>query len=341
MTDVVRAAIGHVAEGGELDRATASAVMDAVMLGEVESAQFGAIFAMLRARGETVDELTGFATTMRAHVVRAEAPTGAIDTCGTGGDGADTFNVSTCAALVAAGAGAVVAKHGNRAVSSKCGSADVLEALGGTLETTPAEVALSLEDAGFAFLYAPAFHPAMSHAGAPRRALGMRTAFNLLGPITNPTGLTRQVVGVSDADAATRIAEVLRELGCERALVVYGADGLDELTLADRSIVLDVTPDGVQRREITPEEVGLTRAPTSALVGGDAAENARMLRAVLEGTQGPTRDVVLMNAAAAIVVAELAADLVEGVVLAARAIDTGAALDRLDRWVARTTEVAA
>ena len=339
--DPVHDALRAIAAGVTLTPDQAAAVMDAVMRGEVSDVRFGALFATLHQRGETIDELTGFARSMRSHVVPAAAPDGAIDTCGTGGDGADTFNVSTCAAFVAAGAGAVVAKHGNRAVSSRCGSADVLEALGGSLETTPAEVATSLGDAGFAFLFAPAFHPSMKHAVGPRRALGMRTAFNFLGPITNPAGVTRQVVGVSDEAMAPRIAAVLRELGCEHALVVHGVDGLDELTLADASVLYDVRPGGITRLELTPESVGLERAPISALAGGDVDENAAILRRVLEGTSGPTRDVVLLNAAAGLVVAGIAEDVRTGVQLAAASIDDGAALDRLERWVAIGEEVVA
>ncbi|MCW2925632.1 MAG: anthranilate phosphoribosyltransferase [Thermoleophilia bacterium] len=339
--DPVLDAIRAISRGGELDRDHAREVMACVMRGEVADARFGALFVPLHARGETVEELAGFCESMRAHVVPAGAPDGAVDTCGTGGDGADTFNVSTCAAFVVAGAGAVVAKHGNRAVSSRCGSADVLEASGGRLETTPAEVEHSLAHAGFAFLFAPAFHPSMRHAAGPRRALGVRTAFNFLGPITNPAGVTRQVVGVSDPAMAERVARVLQQLGCNHALVVHGADGLDELTLADASVVHEVRPGGIRRFEVTPEAVGLTRAPVSALAGGDAAHNARIMRSVLEGSTGAPRDVVVLNAAAGILVAGLAGDLREGVELARRAIDAGAALDRLDRWVAGDTEVAA
>ncbi|MCW2955810.1 MAG: anthranilate phosphoribosyltransferase [Thermoleophilia bacterium] len=337
VTDVLAALVG----GETLDRATATALMDGVMRGEVADAQFGAVFALLHARGETVEELTGFAQSMRAHAVRVDAPQGAIDTCGTGGDGADTFNISTCAAFVAAGAGAVVAKHGNRAVSSKCGSADVLEALGGSLEESPASVLAHLEASGFAFMFAPAFHPAMRHAAGPRRALATRTAFNYLGPICNPAGVRRQVVGVSDAAAAERLASVLAELGCEHALVVHGTDGLDELSLDAPSIVYEVTTAGVSRSTTSPEELGLQRAPISALVGGDAAVNADILRRVLEGAAGPARDAVVLNAAAAVVVAGLARDLHDGVHVAQRSIDEGAALDRLERWVQQGSEVAA
>ena len=235
----------------------------------------------------------------------------------------------------------MVAKHGNRAVSSRCGSADVLEQLGGELETTPEQVAASLDEAGFAFMFAPAFHPCMRHAAGPRRALGMRTAFNFLGPITNPAGVRRQVVGVSDLVAAERLAHVLRELGVERALVVHGRDGLDELTLAEASVVFDIERGGVSLYEVTPEQVGLARAPVSALTGGDAATNAGIVRGILEGRRGAPRDVVVLNAAAALLVAGIAGDLAEGAQLAARSISSGAALDRLERWIAARGEAAA
>ncbi|MCW2921455.1 MAG: anthranilate phosphoribosyltransferase [Thermoleophilia bacterium] len=339
--DAFHDALQRLGRSETLTREQARDVMDCVMRGEVADVRFGALFVTLHQRGETIEELAGFAESMRSHVLVAGAPAGAIDTCGTGGDGADTFNVSTCAAFVAAGAGATVAKHGNRAVSSKCGSADVLEALGGQLETTPDGVARTLDAARFAFLFAPSFHPSMRHAAGPRRALGMRTAFNFLGPITNPASVQRQVVGVSDAAMARRVAEVLRELGCERALVVHGNDGLDELTIADGSVVHDVTAGGIETYEVTPEQLGLERAPISTLVGGDAAHNAEILRSVLRGERGPRRDVVVLNAAAGILVADLASDLPSAAELARQAIDDGSALDQLERWIASASEVAA
>jgi len=333
-------ALQLVGRGEGLTREHAREVMDCVMRGEVVDVRFGALFLALHARGETIDELAGFAESMRSHVVAVAAPAGAIDTCGTGGDGADTFNVSTCAAFVAAGAGAIVAKHGNRAVSSSCGSADVLEALGGELQTTPDGVSRTLEQSRFAFMFAPSFHPSMRHAAGPRRALGMRTAFNFLGPITNPAGVQRQVVGVSDPEMARRIAQVLRELGCERALVVHGADGLDELTITDASTVHDVTPDGIRSYEVLPEQLGLTRAPIEHLRGGDPQRNAQILRGVLTGDAGATRDVVVLNAAAGILVAGIADSLVDAADLARIALDDGSAADQLERWIAASaTEV--
>ena len=339
---VVGGALTRVAGGGELTRVEARDVMDAVMRGECPDAAFGALFGMLHARQETIEELAGFAESMRSHVVAVGSPAGAIDTCGTGGDGAGTFNVSTCAAFVAAGAGAVVAKHGNRAVSSNCGSADVLEALGGRLETEPDAVPAQLERTGFAFLYAPVFHPSMRHAAGPRRALGMRTAFNYLGPITNPAGVTRQVVGVSDMDAARRLAQVLQELGTERALVVHGGGGLDELSLVSPSTMFDVTPEAVVVTMVDAEALGLTAAPIEAIAGGDAATNAGIIRDLLRGRlQGPPLDVVLLNAAAALVAAGLAGGLAEGIATARASIDSGAALERLERWITADAEVVA
>ena len=334
-------ALRAIMRGEALDRDAAGTLMDAVMRGDVDDASFGAIFATLHQRGETVEELAGFAASMRRHVVVASAPDGAVDTCGTGGDGADTFNVSTCAAFVVAGTGVPVAKHGNRAVSSSCGSADVLEALGGRLEATPEQVVETFARGSFAFLFAPAFHPSMRHAAVPRRALGIRTAFNFLGPITNPAGVLRQVVGVSDPGRAEQVAHVLQQLGVERALVVHGSDGLDELSIAAPSIVHDVTADGVDTYEVAPESVGLERASLDEIRGGSVHDNAAILRSVLAGAGGATRDVVLLNAAAALVAAGRAADLAAGVELAARSIDDGAATDQLERWIATATEQAA
>jgi anthranilate phosphoribosyltransferase len=317
MSDAVRAALAAVVDGRSLERAEACAAMGAVMDGEATPAQLAAFLVALRMRGETVDELTGFAEAMRERVVRVEAPAGTIDTCGTGGDHSGTFNISTAAAFVVAAAGVPVAKHGNRAITSKSGSADVLEALGVRTDHDGESAAVALRELGFAFLFAPAFHPAMRHAGPTRREIGVRTAFNLLGPITNPAGARRQVVGVGDPAAAPRIAEVLRALGTERALVVHGA-GVDELPL-----------DG---SGVDPAALGLTVASLGALAGGTAAENASLLEAILGGAdRGPRRDVVLLNAAAAFVAAGRAPDLAGGVALAAATIDAGSARALLAR----------
>jgi anthranilate phosphoribosyltransferase len=300
------------------------------MDGEATPSQLAALLVALRMRGETVEELAGFASAMRDRALRVEAPEGAVDTCGTGGDGSNTFNISTAAALVVASAGVPVAKHGNRAITSKSGSADVLEALGIRTDLGAEEAAVALREDGFAFLFAPGFHPAMKHAGPTRREIGVRTAFNLLGPLTNPAGARRQVVGVGDPAAAPRIADVLHLLGAERALVVHGA-GLDELPLDGSGVLYDVSPGGVTRHEVVAAELGLTAAPTSALVGGTPTENAKTVESVLGGASGPCRDVVLLNASAAFLAAGRAADLRDGIAMAAEAIDSGAAARLLGR----------
>ena len=330
MSEIVRAALATVVDGGLLSQSDARAAMGAVMDGLATPAQLAALLVALRMRGETVDELAGFAAAMRDRVVRVDAPSGVIDTCGTGGDRSGTFNISTTAALVVAAAGVPVAKHGNRAVTSRSGSADVLEALGVRTDLDAAGAADALRAYGFAFLFAQAFHPAMKHAGPTRREIGVRTAFNVLGPLTNPAGARRQVMGIGDAGAAPKIAEVLRRLGTERAFVVHG-HGVDELPLDGTGILYDVTPDGVSRREVRPGDVDLPPAPTSALAGGTAQENAILIERVLDGEQGPRRDVVLLNASAALVVAGHSPDLRAGVASAAATIDSGAAAALLAR----------
>ena len=322
MSELVRAALAAVVEGKTLAMAEARGAMGSVMDGEATQAQLAALLVALRMRGETVEELAGFAAAMRERSLKVQAPDGAIDTCGTGGDGSGTFNVSTAAAFVVASTGVPVAKHGNRAMTSACGSADVLEALGVATDLSPEEAGEALRTDNYAFLFAQAYHPAMKHAGPTRREIGVRTAFNLIGPLTNPAGAKRQVVGVGAAAAAPKMAEVLRLLGAERALVVHGA-GLDELPLDGSGVVYDVTPGGVRRYEVVAEELGLAAAPTSALAGGTAAENAAALEAILGGAVGPGRDVVLLNAAAAFVAAGRAVDLRSGIALAAAAIDEG------------------
>jgi anthranilate phosphoribosyltransferase len=325
MSEAVRIALGRVVGGGSLSRDEARAAMGAVMDGEATPAQLGALLLALRVRGETVDELAGFAQAMRERVVRVEAPAGAVDTCGTGGDGAQTFNISTAAALVVAASGVPVAKHGNRAVTSKSGSADVLEALGVPIDHGPAEAAQALAAHCFAFLFAPGYHPAMRHAGPVRRELGVPTAFNLLGPLTNPAGVRRQVMGVADPRAAARVARVLHALGVERAFVVHG-EGVDELPLDDSGVVHDVTAAGVRRRRVDAADFGLRPASRDELRGGSAADNARIIEDVLSGSdRGPRRDVVVLNAAAVLLVAGRARRLQEAVDLAAATVDNGQA----------------
>jgi anthranilate phosphoribosyltransferase len=341
MSEQVRTALAAVVDGLTLSMEEARLAMSAVMDGEATPAQLAALLVALRMRGETVEELAGFATAMRERVVRVEAPAGTIDTCGTGGDRSGTFNISTAAALVVAAAGVPVAKHGNRAITSQSGSADVLEALAVRTDHDAASAGAALRAYGFAFLFAPGFHPAMRHAGPTRREIGVRTAFNLVGPLTNPAGARRQVVGVGDPVAAPRIAEVLRLLGTERAFVVHG-DGLDELPLDGSGVLYDASTDGVARREIDARDFGLSRAATSALRGGDPATNATLLEAVLRGESGARRDVVVLNAGAAFVAAGRAETLESGIELAALTIDAGLATALLEalRAEKRTADAA-
>ncbi len=340
MSELVRAALATVVEGRTLPMGEARAAMGAVMDGEATPAQLAALLVALRMRGETVDELAGFAAAMRERVLRVEAPPGAIDVVGTGGDRSGTFNVSTASALVVAAAGVPVAKHGNRAITSAAGSADVLEALGVRTDHDPVSAAAALRETGFAFLFAPGFHPAMKHAGPTRREIGVRTAFNLLGPLTNPAGVSRLMVGSADPVAAPKLAEVLRLLGDERAFVVHGA-GVDELPLDGSGVLHDVTPDGVRRREIVATAFGLADAPTSALAGGTPADNARHVEALLSGERGPRRDVVLLNAGAAFAVAGRTDTIADGITLAAATIDGGAAAALLERLRAEKRAVEA
>lgn len=338
MSEHVRAAIATVIRGGSLSSDEAHAAMSAVMEGEATQAQLAGLLLALRMRGETADELTGFARAMRERVVAVIAPHGAIDTCGTGGDGSKTFNISTAAALVVAAAGVPVAKHGNRAMSSATGSADVLDELGIPIDHDADSAARALTTDGFAFLFAPSYHPAMRHAGTVRRELGVPTAFNLLGPITNPAGVRRQVIGVADPTAAAKVAQVLHALGSERALVVHG-NGVDELPLDGSGVVYDVSAAGVRRRRVDSAALGFAHADSSALRGGDAAHNAALIESVLRGEQGPRRDVVLLNAGAALLVAGRAHRLRDGVELAAETIDSGRATATLAR-LRRTVDVA-
>jgi anthranilate phosphoribosyltransferase len=329
MSEQVRTALAAVVDGRTLTMDEAHAAMGSVMDGEATPAQLAALLVALRMRGETIEELAGFAAAMRDRVVRVEAPDGTIDTCGTGGDKSGTFNISTAAALVVAAAGVPVAKHGNRAITSQSGSADVLEALGVRTDHDAASAGASLRDHGFAFLFAPNFHPAMKHAGPTRREIGVRTAFNLLGPLTNPAGARRQVVGVADPAAAPRLAEVLRLLGVERAFVVHG-DGLDELPLDGSGVLYHASPDEVVRHAVDAKGLGLPGAPTSALGGGDPTTNARLIEAILHGESGARRDVVLLNAAAALLAAGRVERLEEGLEMAALTIDAGLGTQLLD-----------
>jgi len=308
----------------------ARAAMASIMDGAATAAQIAAFLVALKMKGETVAEIYGCASVMRERAEKVESTRkGLTDTCGTGGDGRGTFNISTAAALVAAGAGLSLAKHGNRAVSGKCGSADVLEALGVKLELTPLEMTKCLNELGIVFLYAPALHKSMKHAAAPRREVGVRSVFNLLGPLTNPAGVTRQVLGVSSPEQVELLADVLLLQGVKHALVVHGQDGSDELTLAGVTQVCEVRGGSMVRYNLTPEEVGLRQASADTLAGGGPAENAKLILAILQGKKGPQRDIVLLNAGAALYVGGLAENIREGVVLAQFAVNSGAALEKL------------
>ena len=334
----IRHAIARVTSGHDLSDAEMTAAVEEILGGTADATAVAGLLVALRMKGETVGELVAAARVLRAHAVAVSgAPAGAIDTCGTGGDGAGTLNVSTAAGLVVAACGVPVAKHGNRAVSGRVGGADVLEALGVRLELPPTRLGQCLRTTGFAFLFAPSLHPAMRHAAAPRRALGVRTLFNLLGPLANPAGVRRQVVGVFDRRWVAPMAEALLALGAERAWVVHGAGGLDELALDGESAVAEVSGGRVRLLTVSAALAGLDVAPTSALGVGSVAEAAECLRRVLAGERGPARDIVCLNAAAALVVAESAPDLRTGVAKAARTLDGGGAAGVLDRVIEFTT----
>ena len=327
-------AISKLLGGNSLNDDEAAQAMSEIMEGAATPAQIAGFVVALRAKGETTDEIVGLVRAMRSYALEVEVTGDVLDTCGTGGDRAGTFNVSTAAALVCAGAGARVAKHGNRAASSKCGSADVLETLGVRLDLDPKAVAACITEAGMGFCFAPVFHPAMRHAGAPRRELGVATVFNFLGPLTNPAGARRQALGVSDPAMLEPMVETLRRLGSERIVAFHGDAGLDELALSGPSHVVELVDGQVRAHDVDPVDLGFERAPLDAVRGGTAEENAAAIRSVLGGERGPRRDIVVLNAAAGLVAAGLADDLGSGVDLAARAIDTGGAASALDRLVA-------
>ena len=329
--------IKKVEAGTDLSRQEAELAMEEILSGRSNEDTIVALLAALRAKGETVGELVGFARAMRRHATSVFADGSRpdellVDTCGTGGDSSGTFNISTAAAFVAAGADVHIAKHGNRSISSKCGSADVLEALGVSLDVASGPVGEAISKIGIGFLYAPALHTAMRHAMPARRRLG-RTAFNLLGPLTNPAGARAQIAGVFSEKVVEKVALVLSELDVERAFVVHGAGGLDEISLSGETTVGDVHRDVVRIYRVTPEDFGLERAPLEAIAGGDAAHNAALIRAILSGERGPRRDIVVANAAAAIVASGRAADFLEGAQLAAGSLDSGKARAKLDSLI--------
>lgn len=330
---MIQDAIETAVSGGSLSTEQASAAMEQIMTGEATPAQFGALVTALRMKGETVDEIVGMASVMREKSLHVLVDGVVVDTAGTGGDSSGSFNISTTAALVAAGAGARVAKHGNRAMSGSTGSADVLEALGVKIALSPESVARCISDVGFGFMFAQGFHPSMRFAAGPRREIGIRTVFNILGPLTNPAGADRQVIGVADPSLARRMAEALGQLGSHKALIVHGKDGIDELSISAPSSLWSLEEGEVTESEVSPEQMGLRRASLESIQIDSPESSAAMARGVLSGDYGPARDVVLMNAAAALVAADLAADLVEGIELAARSIDHGNALTKLDELV--------
>ena len=338
---MIQDAIARLLDGRDLIRDEARSVMDEIMRGEATPAQIGGFLVALRAKGETVAEIAGCAEAMRDHVlpVRPER-TDLVDTAGTGGDGARTLNISTAAGIVAAAAGAAVAKHGNRAVSSASGSADVIEALGFRLDLPPERIARSIDLHGFGFMFAPMHHPAMKHAAPVRRELGTRTVFNLIGPLTNPAGARSQVMGVFSPELARTVADVLAVLGTRRALVVHGAEGVDELSPAGPNLVFDVAGERVTESVLDPLELGIERCDPEELRGGDPAANADAIRRVLGGEAGGRRDAILLNAAATLLAAGRAVHLREGLELAREAVDSGAAAERLERAAAFSREEA-
>ena len=330
-------AIAKVVRGESLSQEEASGAFEEIMRGDATPVQIAGFIVALRIKGETVDELTGFARTARAMATPIAVDGALLDTCGTGGDGLATFNISTLSAIVAAACGARVAKHGNRAASSMCGSADVLEQLGVKIDLGADGVARCIEGAGIGFMFAPIFHPSFRFAGVPRRELGLRTVFNVLGPLCNPAGARYQALGVADGAIAGKMADVLMKLGVERAIVFHAGDGMDELSVSGPSHVIEI--DGQRKEyELNPSELGLAHAPVEAMRGGGPEENARIVREVLGGAPGPRRDAVLLNSAAALRAAGLAKDWKEGLKIGAEAIDSGRAGDVLQRWATISQE---
>ena len=332
--DDLKSIIGKVATGATLSRDEAASTFDSMMSGEATPSQMGGLLMALRIRGETVDEITGAVSAMRSKMLRVKAPPNAVDVVGTGGDGSGSVNVSTCASFIVAGAGVPVAKHGNRALSSRSGAADVLAALGVRIDLSPERIGQCVAETGIGFMFAPAHHPAMKNVGPTRVELATRTIFNLVGPLSNPAGVTRQMVGVFSRQWVLPLAQVLKNLGSESAWVVHGSDGLDEITLSGPTFVASLENGEIRTFEVTPEDAGFARVGGDALKGGDADANAVALQSVLNGKPSAYRDVALLNAAAALIVAGRAKDLKDGVTLATESLDSGAAAARLKHLVA-------
>jgi len=350
---MIKSAIAKIVERKNLTENEMIEVMNQIMSGECTPAQIGSFITALRMKGETIEEITGAARVMRERATPIRVGRGVLDmdrddinidretildVVGTGGDGTNTFNISTTVSFVVSACGVKVAKHGNRSVSSACGSADVLEKLGVNLDITPEMVEECIDRVGIGFLFAPALHSAMKHAIGPRREIGIRTIFNILGPLTNPAGADCQVMGVYRADLVELLAGVLHKLGCKHGFVVHGSDGMDEITLTGETLVAEVTPAGVKLRTITPEQLGLNRCPMSALKGGDAVANAEIVKKVLSGEFGPRRDIVLLNAAYALVAAGKSVTPEDGMILAAEAIDSGRALQQVEKLAVLTNQ---
>ncbi len=335
-TFTIKDAIAKLVERVDLSQVEAAACMEELMTGTATPAQFGAYVTALRMKGESVDEIAGMARVMREKSSRVDVGGPLLDTCGTGGSAVSSFNVSTCAAFIAAGAGARVAKHGNRAMTSRSGSADVLEALGAKIDLTPEQVKACVEKTGIGFMFAQGFHPAMRYVGPSRREIGVRTVFNLLGPLTNPAGATVQVIGVARLELVEKLATVLGRLGTTRALVVHGDDGFDEVSISGPTTVAELTEGAVRTYRVAPEDVDLPCHDIAYLRGGTPDQNATELRLVLDGTPGPLRDFALINAGAGLFAYGLASDLRAGVALAAQSIDSGAAREKLDAFVEAT-----
>lgn len=342
----IRDTIARVVEGEELSAAEANAAMDAIMNGEVTGAQIGALVTGLRMKGETVNEIAGFAKAMRDHALHVEIDQSTqplLDTCGTGGDKTGTFNISTTATFAIAAAGVRIAKHGNRAASSKSGSADLLEGLGVEIELTPAQVADCVDEVGIGFMYAPAFHPAMRFVGPARKEMAIRTIFNILGPLTNPAGAQHQLIGVGHPDIAHKLAEALKLLGSQHAVLVHSDDGIDELGISGASLVTDYNAlsGEIATYTVTPEQFGLERGRREDILGGDVARNVAITRAILSGEDGPRRSITLLNAGAGIYAANAAESYAEGIEMAERALDSGAAMAKLEQLIAVTRRLAA
>jgi anthranilate phosphoribosyltransferase len=326
---MIQQAISTVVSGDDLSAEDAAQVMEEIMTGEATPAQFGAFVTALRLKGETAKEIAGMARVMREKALHVRSEGDLVDTCGTGGDGSHTINVSTISAFVVTGAGLKVAKHGNRAITSACGSADVLEAAGVKIDLGPQGVERCIQEVGMGFMFAPTFHPAMWHAGPPRREIGIRTVFNILGPLTNPAGARSQVLGIADGSLGEKMAQVLQRLGCQHALVVHGEDDLDEVSISAPTQIWELKNGAIYSYSVTPEDLGLSRASADAIRGGSIEDNVAAMNRVLSGEKGPAREVVLLNAAAALAAGDAVNNLRQGIMRASEAIDSGRALEKL------------